>query len=350
MRAAKRFFVRRRASVWLGLTAASVAALVGIAAAACGNADALTVYSGRSEALVGELIARFEAESGIDVAVRYADTNLLAATLLEEGAATDADVFFAQAPSALAAVAVLLGAAPETAAMRVPAWAVGDDERWVGTSARVRTVVYNSDKVDASELPDSIEAFADQKWRGRIGWAPANSSFQAMVAAMISEWGQERTREWLEGVVTNNPAEYPSNTTTVNGVVDGEVDVGFVNHYYLHRVRAERGADIAARNHYLPPDDPGATLLVAGAGILKNTDKRAAAEEFVNFLLSEPAQSYFAETNFELPLNADVDAPSAPMSEGAPALSDLSDPLVDFSDIADINAVQALLREVKALP
>ena len=75
---------------------------------ACGSGDdsssrELVIYSGRSESLVGSIIKRFEEVSGVDVKIRYGSTGALAATLLEEGDRTPADVFFAQDPGGLGA-------------------------------------------------------------------------------------------------------------------------------------------------------------------------------------------------------------------------------------------------------
>ena len=103
----------------------------------------------------------------------------------------------------------------------------------------------------------------------RIGWAPSNGSFQAMVTAMRSIWGEEKTRQWLSGIQANDPVVYPKNTPIVAGVAAGEVDVGFVNHYYLYRFLTEEGESFPARNHFLPGGGPGSLIMVSAAGILK---------------------------------------------------------------------------------
>ena len=96
-----------------------------------------------------------------------------------------------------------------------------------------------------------MEDFTKPEWKGRIGWAPTNGSFQAMVTAMRVVWGEEKTREWLLGIQANDPTVYAKNTPTVAATGAGEVDVGFVNHYYLYRFLAEEGEEFGARNYHV---------------------------------------------------------------------------------------------------
>ncbi|MCI0396539.1 MAG: extracellular solute-binding protein, partial [Chloroflexi bacterium] len=170
----------------------------------------LVVYSGRSESLVQPIIDRFEEGTGIEVEVRYAGTAELAATLLEEGANSPADVFYAQDPGGLGAVeaAGLLAPVPAELLAQVPARFASPDGQWVGISGRARVVVYHTELVSQEELPDDMEGFTDPQWQGRIGWAPTNGSFQAMVTTMRAVWGEERTRAWLEGIQANEPVAY----------------------------------------------------------------------------------------------------------------------------------------------
>ena len=141
----------------------------------------LVIYSGRSESLIGPLIADFEEVTGEKVQVNYGKTGMLAATLLEEGGNTPADIYFAQDPGGLGAVDSLLAELSTEILESVPDWARDPESKWVGTSGRARVVVYNTDMLTEADLPDSIEDFVKPEWKGRIGWAPTNSSLHAMI-------------------------------------------------------------------------------------------------------------------------------------------------------------------------
>ena len=316
---------------------------------ACGGSDddagSLTVYSGRSETLVGPLIDRFKEDTGIDVSVKYAGTPQLAATLLEEGDNTPADVFFAQDPGGLGAVAGMLSLLEEDVLTKVPQWAVSSDGVWVGVSGRARTVVYNTDTLTPDDLPDDLEGFTNSKWKGRLGWAPTNASFQTMVTAMRSIWGDQRTVQWLENIQANDPNVYPKNTPIVSAAASGEIDVGLVNHYYLHRFLAEQGDSFSARNYHPPAGGPGAIVMVAGVGILEESDNKDNAQQFIDYLLSDISQKYFVEETYEYPLASGI-----PVAEGVSPLSDINNPDLSSSALSDLEGTQALLREAGIIP
>lgn len=307
--------------------------------------ETLVVYSGRSEALVGAVIQQFEDASGVKVSVKYGSTSEMASTLQEEGKDSPADIFFAQDPVGLGAVTGMLSPLSEELAGAVPDWARSPDGKWVGVSGRARTVVYNTDTLTEADLPDSIEGFTDTQWKGRIGWAPSNGSFQTMVTAMRMMWGEARTRDWLEGIEANRPRVYPKNTPIVAATEAGEVDVGFVNHYYLHRFLQEEGEDFSARNYFTKEGGPGSLVMVAGVGILETSDNHENAEKFVRFLLSVVAQRYFASHTFEYPLIDGVN-----ISRLLEPLEETNIPAVDLADLDDLKGTQKLLRDVGIIP
>ena len=306
----------------------------------------LVVYSGRSEELVGPIFEQFEERSGVDVQVRYGETAELAATILEEGENSPADLFFAQDPGALGALddEGRLTKLPEEILGRVPAEFKADDGDWVGTSGRSRVVAYNTEELQEGDLPDSVFGFTDPEWEGRLGWAPTNGSFQAFVTALRVLEGEDRARQWLEDVQANDPFVYPDNLSAVEGVASGEVDVALVNHYYLFQVKEERGQDLPAANHFLDGGDPGALVLAAGAGVLDTAENPEAGREFLEFALSDEAQQYFADETYEYPLVEGVE-----INEELPPLSDLQSPQIDLSNLDDLGGTLELLQETGVL-
>jgi iron(III) transport system substrate-binding protein len=310
------------------------------------GAGELTVYSGRNEQLIGALVEQFQNESGIKVNVRYGDTAELAATILEEGANSPADVFFAQDAGALGALAVQdrLRQLPESILQRVEPRFRSPEGEWVGTSGRARVVVYNTKTLTETDLPETIFGFTDATWKGRLGWAPTNGSFQAFVTALRVLEGEEKARQWLEGIQANEPKVYDNNTAVVKAVASGEIDAGFVNHYYLFQQLQENGPDFSARNYFLKNGDPGALINVAGVGILKGAKNQAAAEQFTTFLVSDSAQQYFTDKTYEYPLVTSVTA-----NPELPSLSTIQTPQIDLSKLSDLQGTLKLLQDLGIL-
>jgi len=308
----------------------------------------LTVYSGRAESLVRPLLEEFGESTRVSIRVKYASSTSTAATLLEEGDNTPADVVFLQDPGSLGSLAAagMLADLPQATLDKVDSRLRDSNGQWVGTSGRARTVVYNTEAIDAeADLPRSILDFTSTEWKGRVGWAPRNGSFQSFVTALRLQLGEDGAREWLEGMKDNDTQEYPNNVSIVQAAANGEVDVGFVNHYYLERFLEEHGPGFKARNHFIGNSDPGALVLVAGAGILKVSENRAAAEEFIEFLLSEPAQQYFTSDVKEYPVAAGV-APAGDL----PPLESVEPPDVDLGSLSDRQGTINVLRDVGVLP
>ena len=316
-------------------------------AGACGGDDSLTIYSGRSSSLVEPLLEEFTEETGIDIKVRYGDSAELAATILEEGDNSPADVFFSQDAGALGALAAegRLQVLGDSLLALVPAEFRSPEGLWVGVSGRVRVVVFSTENTTADQLPASVSGLVLPEWNGRVGWAPTNGSFQAFVTGMRVILGDDFTREWLEAMKENGARDYPNNTSIVQAVADGEIDVGLVNHYYLYRFLAEQGSGFKARNHFLAGGDVGALVNIAGAAVIKETDRAEDAERFISYLLSETAQTFFAEETFEYPLTQEVAA-----FDDLPALSSLEPPAIDLTQLDDLQGTLDLLRDTGVLP
>lgn len=317
------------------------------ATTATAGAGKLVVYSGRSESLVGPIIAEFEKISGVDVEVRYGGTSEMAATLLEEGANSPADVFFAQDPGGLGAVANagLFDVLPQDVISDVKPALRAADGTWTGVAGRARVVVYNTDKIKPEDLPADVYDFIDPKWKGRIGWAPKNASLQAMVTAMRVMWGEEKTRAWLQGMQANEAKTFEGNAQIVEAVGAGEVEVGLTNHYYLYRFLKEKGETFKARNHFQSGNHPGTLVMVAGVGRLKNGANAENAHKFIAFLVSKVGQDYFVSQTNEYPVIDGVATPA-----GLTPFEEIESASVAMTDLTDLKGTAQLMSEVGVLP
>ncbi|MBW3576623.1 MAG: iron ABC transporter substrate-binding protein [Actinobacteria bacterium] len=313
----------------LGAAAFLAVGLLAAASSACaGGEDALTIYSGRGRSLVGPLLDRFAQEAGIPIEVRYGNSAELALLISEEGERTPADVFYAQNPGAVGFLAErdLLQPLSDTILATVDARFRSDRGHWVGVTGRQRVLVYNTEQVDDQQLPRSVFDLTHERYRGRVGVAPTNGSFQDFVSAMQQVYGEERTLQWLTALANNEPRTYGNNNAIVEAVARGEVAMGLVNHYYNHRWLDE-DPTLPSRNYVFPDGDIGALLIASTVSVVSDDPR---AQRFVGFLVSEEAQRYFAEETFEYPLARGVQ-PAADL----PPLGSLTLPKVDIEELGD---------------
>jgi len=306
----------------------------------------LTVFSGRSEALIQPIIDEFEASTGIVVDVRYGGSAQLAATILDEGAETSADVYYGQDAGSLGALATAarLRELPASILDRVDPRFRAKNGRWVGTSGRARVLAFNTNVLTEEDLPDAVTGLTEPRWKGRVGWAPTNGSFQAFVTAMRVVDGDEATRRWLEGMVANEPKVYRDNMPLFDAVLRGEVDVGLTNHYYLFRHLEDASNDMPVRNYSPRGGGPGALVNIAGAGVVDTSPRHANAERFIEYLLSHEAQTYFVRETFEYPL-----ADGVPTHRLITPLTEIRTPAIELGDLDDLEGTLTMLQEVGAL-
>lgn len=333
-----------------------------------GDEEPLTVYSGRSKPLVDGLVKQFEQQTGIPVNVKYGKDAQLLAALKEEGKQTPADVFWANTPGALSNAVdhQLLTTLPDKLLNRSARF-VPSNKRWVPVTTRFRVLAYNSDRVDRADLPDSILDLPEQSnLRNRIGWTPTYSSFQDFVTALRLTEGEEVARNWLNGMSEMNPKSYTSNTPMIRALKAGEIDVALTNHYYVLRLKhggaegeyegheeeeehheeegeeAQPDPDAPVQTYHFNEGDPGNLALVTGAGILSSSPNATRAQRFLEFLLSEQAQSFAAKQVNEYPVVPGVSVPDymEPVDQALPL-----SPTFDPGDLSELEATLELLRD-----
>jgi iron(III) transport system substrate-binding protein len=302
------------------------------------EAGSITLYSGRSEELISPLLETFTAETGIEVSVRYGESSEMAATILEEGKNTKADVFLSQDAGALGAVSseATTYPIPQDVLSLVPAEYRAKDGSWVGVSGRARVLAYNPELV--TDVPKSVFDLADPGWKGRIAIAPTNASFQSFVTGMRVAEGDAKTVEFL-AAMKENAVFYEKNSQILDAVENGEVAAGLLNHYYWFEKATEVGSEnMNSKISWFADGDAGNLVNVAGVALLSENPN---ALIFAKWLLGETAQTYFLENTFEYSMTSDV-APDPSL----PKLSEINGPKIDLSDLSSLEQTLQLLSEV----
>lgn len=308
--------------------------------------QSITVYSGQHEQTVDTLVKDFQKRTGVTVSVRSSDEAELANQILQEGAASRADVFFAENPPAQTTLENkgLLAKVDPAALAAVPAQASSAKGDWLGVSARMAAFVYNIGKLTAAQTPTSVKDLATPAWKGRLGVAPSETDFSPLVTRMIQAVGQDATRTWLEALKANGKI-YDSNEDLVAAVNRGEVVGGVIDHYYWYRLRDEQGAGgIHCALSYFAAGDPGSLVDISGASVLASSKHQAAAQAFLAYLVSPPAQQIIATSaSYEYPLLAGVQD-----TRITRAFADAG-PVVPASDLGDGTQALQLMQSVGLL-
>lgn len=280
--------------------------------ASSGPGTTITLYNAQHEQTTDALIKAFTRQTGIAVRVDNNDEDVLTAQIEEEGGRSPADVFYTENSNWLQQLddrGLLASVDPSTLA-NVPKQDSATNGTWVGVSARVSVLVYNTQKLRPSRLPTSVMDLAKPRWKGKIELAPAETDFWPIVSSVARTKGQAAALKWLEGLKENAGANanVPDNETITSDVAKGVSDLGLINHYYFYRYRAEMGTkNLHAAIAYFAPHDPGYVEDISGGAILKSSTHKAAAQKFLAFLTSKDGQEVLAHSDsWEYPINPDV--------------------------------------------
>ena len=302
--------------------------------------DPLIVYSGRSEEYVGPALEAFSKKTGTPVQVRYGDSVDLALLLGEEGDKTPAQVFLAQSPGPMVYLSQqgLLQKLPQATLDKLPAKFRAPDGTWVGVTGRQRVLIYNTDQVKSTDLPKSVFDLTKAQYKDKVAVAPTNASFQDFVTAMTQLVGEQKTKDWLAGMVANGAKAYAKNDAIADAVARGEIPYGLVNHYYYNEIK-KKDPSAPVGIYRFPGTDPGSLFLVSTAGIPTAAGNNPAALSLINYMLSPEGQAVFVAGEGEYPVIAGVK-----QKAGQPSLSQLKYPTYDLSKLADLKQTAQLIQ------
>jgi len=317
----------------------------------------LTIYSGRTPDQIDLVFEQLEERySGLTIARNYDDNDAQVNSLIQEGDATPADVFYSQDPGALNAVADegLTQALPGDVVDTVPASYRSPDGQWSGVSGRVRSIFYNSDRLDETpfdgwdELPTDIFSYAeDDRFDGIISTRPNSGTFRGFIQAMVELHGEEETRQWVRDFMEHDPTLYGSGSTQaveVNRGGDDDPIVGLGNSYYAARILNE-DPDAPIRVAFTE-GDAGALFSVAGICATANVDDPELVAEFTRHMVAVEGQEFMMDDNGEFPVVEGV-----PYVGDLPGPDELNSPEFDLTGFdMDLSAANDLLEDEGMMP
>lgn len=307
---------------FLGAGAAVTAAVVGQLGTKSGRAQqspsriaqagrTLNLYSARHYDSDNQIYQSFTNATGIQINLIEAEADPLIERIKSEGTNSPADVLMtvdagrlwrAEQEGLFQPVdsAVLREAVPEN--LRHP------QGLWYGVSKRARVIMYDKTKVNPAEL-STYENLTDPKWRGQILVRSSTNVYnQSLVGSILEADGPEATEEWVRGLVANfaRPPE-GNDISQIQSCAAGVGTITIANTYYLVRLLksedpAERQAAEKVAVFFPNQRDRGAHVNISGAGVLKSAPDKAAAVQFLEYLVSPEAQEIFAQSNHEYPV------------------------------------------------
>ena len=309
------------------------------------SSTTLTVYTDQHADLIAGLTKEYTKETGVKFNIQNDAT---VGQIQSEGKATKADVFLSEDPTPVAQLGAdgLLTKIDSSTLKQVRPNLSSGKDYWVAYAARCRVLYYNPDLISEADLPKTLADITEPQYKGKFAWAPSGA-FVATTQYLISTEGEAKTKTFLEGIKDNGINEQ-KNGNVRDTVEAGKHAMGLSNHYYWWVLASEKGGPdkLTSKIYHFPTTDPGNLILSSGAGILKSSKNKAAAQKFVAWLTAKDGgQKVIADAP------ADVSEAQYPVAPGVSSkivgdLSDIKSPKFDMDVLADASQAENLLKEL----
>lgn len=280
------------------------------------KASELTVYTHRHYESDQKLFEQFEKESNIKLNIVNASADELIQKMSLEGEQSPADVLITVDAGRLYRAKsqdLLQPFSSDLIDSIVPAHLKDEDGHWVGLTKRARVIAYSKENVDSTQL-STYEDLTSDNWNDDILVRSSSNIYnQSLLASIIANKGQEFAEEWAKGIVENMARSPKGNDRDqVKGVANGIGNLAIVNTYYIGKLlNSEDESEVAAGkavNIFFPNQETtGTHINVSGIGVTKYSPNKENAIKFIEFLLKEEAQEIFAGSNYEYPVNPNVE-------------------------------------------
>ncbi len=276
----------------------------------------VNVYTHRHYEADQQLFQQFEEQTGIKVNVINASADELIQKMTLEGENSPADVLITVDAGRLhrAKTSDLLQTISSSVLDSIiPSNLKDADNQWFALTKRARVIAYAKDRVNPDEL-STYENLTDEKWNKKLLIRSSSNIYnQSLLASIIAHKGEEDAKAWAEGLVENMARSPKGNDRDqVKAVVAGEGDLAIVNTYYIGLLAnsdnpEERKAAEGVGIYFPNQETTGTHMNVSGAGVAKHAPNKENAVKFIEYLVSEEAQKLFASSNYEYPVNPNVE-------------------------------------------
>lgn len=294
---------------------------------ACGNKDKteseqqiVNVYTHRHYDTDKILFKQFEEETGIKVNVINASADELITRMQNEGKDSPADVLITVDAGRLHKAkesGLLQPVESSILTKNVPSHLKDNEDYWYGLTKRARLIAYDKNKVNPKDIANYWD-LTNEKFKGQVLVRSSSHIYnQSLLASFIAHFPDSNYAEnWAAGIV-KNMARKPagSDKDQIKAIAAGLGDVAIVNSYYYGMMvssddKSEKDATANVSIVFPNQDGRGTHINVSGAGVAKYSKHKANAIKFIEFLTSKKAQGIFSQSNYEYPVNPEVE-PSA---------------------------------------
>jgi iron(III) transport system substrate-binding protein len=278
-------------------------------------ANEVNIYSARQEELIKPLLDKFSDQTGIKINLITGKPDELISRLASEGRNSPADLLISTDVGRLYRAkqqGVLQSIDSEKLTSAIPEQLRDPAGQWYGLTMRARPIMYVPGKVKPEELSTYAD-LASPQWRGRICIRSSDNIYnQSMVAGLIAHEGAVAAEQWAKGLVANF-ARPPrgGDRDQISAAASGVCDIAIANTYYLGGMLTdEEQRSVAEKVKVFWPDQQGhgVHVNISGAGVAAYAPNKDNAVRLLEYMVTEQAQQWYAETNHEYPVVAGVQA------------------------------------------
>jgi len=295
-------------------------------AAAPALAQEVNLYSSRHYDTDLQLYENFTAATGIRVNLIEGSGEQLLQRLATEGQNSPADLYITVDGGRLhraVEAGVFQPIESEILEARVPDAQQHPDNLWFGLTARAR-VIFTANDTERPDWLDDYEDLADPRLEGEICIRSSSNIYNiSLMAEMIDALGVEGAENWAQGVA-HNLARAPQggDRDQLRALAAGECSIAVSNTYYWGALAASDNPDdmavAEAVSFFFPnQDNRGAHVNISGAGVTVHAPNRDNAIRFLEYLVSDEAQTLLADGNNEFPIvpGVEINGPVAPFTD-----------------------------------